>query len=237
MNVFLSHQKKKERKKYRVEAFSQEGEDLLLRRIFESQDTGFYVDVGAHHPMRFSNTYLFYNKGWRGINIDATPGSMLLFNRFRPQDINLEIPIAQEKKKMIYHIFNEPALNTFSRETAQQFLKNDRYRIVAEKELEALPLSAVLKTYLPQGQSIDFMSIDVEGLDYEILRSNDWDIFLPKVLLVEIHANTPEQILRNSITGFLAGLDYIFYAKTVYTCFFIQRSLYDKIHPVPSGDD
>ena len=58
-------------------SYSQEGEDLILERFFEGKEIGFFVDIGAHHPMRFSNTYIFYLKGWRGINVDATPGSMI----------------------------------------------------------------------------------------------------------------------------------------------------------------
>ena len=76
--------------RFATKSYSQEGEDLLLRRIFEHQKNGFYVDVGAHHPFRFSNTYLLYKCGWRGINIDAMPGSMRLFRRFRARDINIE---------------------------------------------------------------------------------------------------------------------------------------------------
>ena len=76
--------------RFATKSYSQEGEDLLLRRIFEHQKIGFYVDVGAHHPFRFSNTYLLYKRGWRGINIDAMPGSMRLFRKFRPRDTNIE---------------------------------------------------------------------------------------------------------------------------------------------------
>src|SRR3954469_4320493 len=79
-------------------AFSQEGEDLLLARMFEHQSEGFYVDVGAHHPQRFSNTHLLHQRGWRGINIDATPGSMAAFRRARPHDVNLEIAIAADRE-------------------------------------------------------------------------------------------------------------------------------------------
>src|SRR5215510_10661697 len=64
---------------YRRTSFSQQGEDLILARLFEGQRRGFYVDVGAHHPRRFSNTFLLYRRGWRGLNIDAAPGSMRLF--------------------------------------------------------------------------------------------------------------------------------------------------------------
>jgi hypothetical protein len=74
-------------------SWSQEGEDLILQRIFEGQTTGFYIDVGAHHPRRFSNTFSFYRLGWQGLNIDAMPGSMVAFEKDRPPDINLEIGI------------------------------------------------------------------------------------------------------------------------------------------------
>src|SRR4051794_14772116 len=67
-------------------SYSQEGEDMILRRFFEEHGKGFYVDVGAHHPKRFSNTYSFYKQGWSGINIDAMPGSMARFRRVRPRD-------------------------------------------------------------------------------------------------------------------------------------------------------
>ena len=70
--------------------YSQNGEDLILNRFLENKKNGFYIDIGAHHPIRFSNTYLFYKKGWRGINIDAMPGSMDLFNKIRSRDINIE---------------------------------------------------------------------------------------------------------------------------------------------------
>ncbi|HWR59941.1 MAG TPA: FkbM family methyltransferase, partial [Thermodesulfovibrionales bacterium] len=101
---------------FRTWSYSQEGEDLILRRIFSNITNGFYVDIGAHHPKRFSNTYLFYRQGWCGINIDAMPGSMKLFNKFRPRDINLEFAVANGNNKMTYYEFNLPALNSFSKD-------------------------------------------------------------------------------------------------------------------------
>ena len=66
---------------------------MILIRIFSNKSHGFFIDVGAHHPKRLSNTYYFYKRGWRGVNIDAMPGSMREFSKFRKRDINLEIPI------------------------------------------------------------------------------------------------------------------------------------------------
>src|SRR5580658_8816405 len=84
------------RKRYFRHSFSQEGEDMILASFFEGKKNGFYVDVGAHHPKRFSNTHHFYIRGWRGINVDATPGSMKLFRRTRPDDINIEAAVSDQ---------------------------------------------------------------------------------------------------------------------------------------------
>ena len=105
---------------YFFKSYSQEGEDMILNKIFEFKKNGFYIDIGAHHPKRFSNTYFFYKKGWMGINVDAKPGSMYLFNKIRPRDINLEIGLNNEKSVLKYYSFNEPALNTFDKELADE---------------------------------------------------------------------------------------------------------------------
>lgn len=98
----------------------QEGEDMILARYFESQSTtGFFVDIGAHRPKRFSNSYAFYRKGWRGINIDAMLVSMEIFKGDRKRDINIEIAISVEPHTMNYHIYNDPAMNSFSSELAK----------------------------------------------------------------------------------------------------------------------
>lgn len=208
--------------KYSNLSFSQEGEDLILNRILEGRQSGFYVDVGAHHPYRFSNTYLFYKKGWRGINIDPMPKSMELFEKERPEDINVEVGISSEKKDLIYYMFNEPALNTFSGNEASNKAKLKNYEIILKKKVKTLPLKEVLKEYMPENKSIDFMSIDVEGLDLEVLKSNDWNKFRPEYILIEdLNKNKIEDIITKSdIYKFLTERDYIFITKTFNTLFF-----------------
>jgi hypothetical protein len=93
--------------------FSQEGEDGLLERVCAGKLNGFYVDIGAHHPQRFSNTYVFYLKGWRGINVDPMPGSKQRFDILRDRDTNLEVGVSDVREELIYYSFKEPALNTF----------------------------------------------------------------------------------------------------------------------------
>jgi FkbM family methyltransferase len=210
---------------YSIKSYSQEGEDMILRRIFEKQKVGFYVDVGAHHPFRFSNTYHFYKQGWRGINIDAMPRSMESFKRFRSRDINLEMPIGNGDQVLTYFAFNEPALNGFSEKLSRERHGKDGYFIRQEIELKISKLSSVLDKYLPQSVKIDFLSIDVEGLDFDILQSNDWMKYKPKCILVEILASSLHEIENKEIAIFLKKYGYIVFAKAMNTVFFVQKSL------------
>lgn len=200
-------------------SFSQEGEDLVLMRMFEGQESGFYVDIGAHHPQRFSNTYLFYLKGWQGINIDAMPGSMDLFKKIRPRDINLEIAISDKEEILTYHEFNEPALNSFSVELSREYEKTSPYKIIKTWEIKTKPLADILESHLEVGQVIDFMSIDVEGLDYQVLVSNDWSKYRPSIILIEeLSMNLKDASSKVGI--FLRDQGYELFSKTFYTSFY-----------------
>jgi FkbM family methyltransferase len=201
-------------------SYSQEGEDMILRRIFENRANGFYVDVGAHHPKRFSNTYFFYKKGWKGINIDCNPGSMRLFQLFRKKDINLELAISNKFEQLKYHSYIEPAINTF---TPSIWDKNNNHILLKTMEIETVTLEFVLSRFLKEGTAIDFISIDVEGMDFKVLKSNNWSKFRPKIVLVEDTTNNDEYLMNSPIYQFLLEQEYVLYAKTINTLIFRER--------------
>jgi FkbM family methyltransferase len=210
---------------YALKSYSQEGEDMILRRLFEKQKKGFYIDVGAHHPKQFSNTFYFYKNGWKGINIDAMLKSMSLFNKIRPRDINLGIPISDKKQKLTYYMFDEPALNTFSKDLADERDGKNGYKIISEKDMETSTLEEVLEKHLPYGQKIDFMSIDVEGLDLQVLKSNNWWQFRPKFVLVEILGSSINDIADSKEYKYLSRVGYIVFAKAVNTVIFRREEI------------
>jgi len=202
-----------------LRSFGQNGEDLILDRMLEKEEAGFYVDVGAHHPVRFSNTYLFYRRGWRGINIDAQPGSMRLFRKHRPRDINIECGVAARAGTLSYFRFNEPALNTFDESEAK--LKDVApYRIIDRVEVGVRPLGDLLAEFLPAGQAIDFMTVDVEGLDAEVLGSNDWNRFRPRIVLAETLRTDILAIASCPTVRLLCEVGYKPVAKAYDTTFF-----------------
>jgi FkbM family methyltransferase len=206
-------------------SYSQEGEDMILSRFFGSKTHGFYVDIGAHHPQRFSNTYYFYLQGWRGINIDPLPGSMEAFNKTRPNDINLEVPISDSNQVLTYYQFNDPALNGFSDEISKERDGLDGYKIISTKELRTYRLDEILDKYLPINQEIDFLSVDVEGLDLQVLKSNNWQKYRPKMVLAEeLNRSSLCLAAESKLDSFMDEQDYQLYAKAVNTLFFVRKN-------------
>ncbi len=203
--------------------YGQEGEDLILNRLLDGQALGFYVDVGAHHPVRFSNTFLFYQRGWCGINIDAMPGSMKKFNKVRPRDINIECGVAGSACKLMYHRFNEPALNTFDASEAEDKNKPP-YQMIDTVEVAVERLDALLARYLPTGQQIDFLSVDVERKDEEVLRSNDWSRYRPRFILAETLRTDISSLGECPVVQFLRTVSYKPVGKAYNTSFFVREA-------------
>ena len=198
-------------------AYSQDGEDMILRRLFEGQKQGFYVDIGAHHPFRFSNTCYFHRRGWTGLNVDPNPDAIKAFHRDRPSDINVCVGVSDTEGELTIHFFNEPALNTFDADLASERSRIPGYRLLETRRIAVRGLDDLLTEYLPEDQVIDFLSIDVEGMDLSVLRSSDWSRFRPRVLLVEAHERTVQAIESDPINTFVAAAGYRLIAKTLNT--------------------
>lgn len=206
---------------YGQQSYAQEGEDILLfRYIGNNKSQGFYVDVGAHHPKRFSNTYYFYKQGWRGINIEPTPTNFELFKKERALDINLNVGVSNKEGYKTFYMFNEPALNTFSDEQKNMYQNIPSYVVQKVIEVKVQPLSYILDKYLPQNTEIDFLSIDVEGWDLEVLQSNNWTRYCPKFILIEDKGHSLRSVLNSPILSFLEERSYVAMAKTFNTLLF-----------------
>lgn len=201
--------------------FSQDGEDIVLKQIFAGRTSGFYVDIGAFHPTRYSNTYQFYLGGWRGINIDARPGAMKPFRKWRKRDINLETAIGEKEGQMTYYNLSQPAMNGFDKALTEQRLADDAsLKLIETVNMPVRRLSSVLQAHLPEGQDIDFMSIDVEGFDLQVLKSNDFERYRPRYMLVEVHQESIDAMTQCDIGRFLTAHDYTPIAKMVRTAVF-----------------
>lgn len=197
--------------------YSQEGEDIVLARLLERSPPGVYVDVGAHHPSRFSNTKLLYDAGWRGLNIDALPGSMGLFNKRRPRDVNLEVGVGVVSGEATYWQFVEPALSTFDSSVAATRLR-EGHELLRSVTLEVERLSTLIQRHLGAVR-VDLLTIDVEGRDLDVLRSLDWERVRPAVVCVESEADICD--VSAGPTRLLTDYGYRLYAATGLTRIFL----------------
>lgn len=176
-------------------SYSQKDEDVVIDKYFNYKNNGFYVDVGAYDPTRLSNTKRFYKKGWRGINIEPDINGYSNFLQQRPEDINLNIGIGKDNKELTFYVMTPNTLSTFSEEEKNEYLKKGYY-LKETSKVQVLPLKDVLNNYC-KDREIDFMSIDAEGHDMEVLESNDWDKYKPKIICIESYIHSKE-VLKNS---------------------------------------
>lgn len=202
--------------------YAQYGEDIMLHRILSdllgdpTRYRGVFVDVGAYHPVKYSNTYFFYKCGWRGINIDPRPGSMQLFEKIRPADINLELGVSDQEAVMTYYDLGEDStMNTFSLQHLEALgMTKSIQRTVP---VQTFRLSTLLDKHLT-GNSIDLLNIDAEGFDFEILQSNNWEKYRPLVICVELSpVKTINDILDTPTYLYLKGMGYDVYTKNYIT--------------------
>ena len=203
-------------------SYSQEGEDLVVDRMVEGKKNGFYIDVGAHHPYRYSNTYLFYKKGWKGVNIDPLPGLKTLFRLRRPRDTFVEMGVSLKPSRLTYFAFNEPALNTFDAALAFKRNGDKTCKLIARNEVMTDTLASILKS-INCPTDIDLLSVDVEGLDLEVLQSNDWTTFNPKIIIVECLASDLVRLPEDPIYLYLVNLSYKMIAKTGHSVIFQRK--------------
>lgn len=199
---------------------AQEGEDRVLARFIGARRDGYFVDVGAFDPIRFSNTWILYQQGWRGINIEPSPDGAERLRRVRPRDTTLNVGVAGVAGKMQYHAFNDPALNTFDADLAAARDDGRTYRIVGCSTVLVERLDVLLDRHVPPGQAIDLLTVDVEGLDLEVLGSSDWVRFRPEYVLAESLGFELDRASEAPLPAFMASIGYRLVAKTMNTLFF-----------------
>jgi FkbM family methyltransferase len=199
--------------------YSQHGEDVFALEFFKKKSTGFFVDVGAHHPFKLSNTYLLYKRGWRGINLEPDPRGFSLLKRYREKDINLNLAVT-EKGGVVEFISD----GVFSG------VKNEHYKHASKKrgdliQVKSMPLASVLEEYIDGEGAFDLLSVDCEGYDEFVLRSNDWERFRPKLVLVEDHPS-----LNSGTHAFLTSLGYEYLCRLWRTVAYVDKRDEETAH-------
>lgn len=170
-------------------SYAQNREDLLASAFFPDIEKGFYVDVGANHPIRHSVTKILYSKGWRGINVEPNPAMFELIECDRKEDINLNIGISNKGGELnlrLYHSSDGLAgLSTFSPFTKESYTSNTSEETKNYSDIK-VKVKTLYDIFIENNiKEIHFMKVDVEGFEYEVLEGNDWNKFRPQLICIE----------------------------------------------------
>lgn len=152
--------------------------------MLKNKKEGIYIDIGANDPNHWNNTKYFYNKGWSGINIEPNPELFSKLSKFRPRDINLNIGMGPKKGALKFYKMSDDKISTFDAATIPEF-ERAGHKVIETLELPVLPLKDIFEKYYPD-KKVDFISVDVEGFDLEVLKSNDWSKYRPVFVILEI---------------------------------------------------
>lgn len=194
-----------------ISSYSQIHEDLIIDIIINS-DKGFYIDIGANDPQHFSNTKRFYDKGWNGINIDPNPKCYEKFIETRTRDINLNMGISNKNGELNFYELTYTPLSSFNKEMA--IINAEKFGIKIEKEykVKVVSLKDIYEEFV-KDRIVDFISIDTEGHEMEVLSGNNWDLYRPKLLIIEtgrlhheiynfVVSKNYSPVIHNNLNGF-----------------------------------
>lgn len=162
-------------------SYSQTGEDALLRRWLPER-TGTYVDVGAGLPIKCSNSYFLYRRGWNGLLIEPIPQVAQALRRVRKRDVVIECVLAADKSERDFFQFDPYELSTIDYRVAEERQVLGE-KLVSKQRMKCLRLQDIVEKCNPLEPTL--LSIDAEGSDLSVLQGNDWENFLPRVICIE----------------------------------------------------
>ncbi|MBT8583023.1 FkbM family methyltransferase [Polynucleobacter paneuropaeus] len=185
-----------------------------------------YLDIGANHPTYLSNTALMYKNGGCGILIEPDPYLAKLLRRKRPRDRVIEAGVHfSGEKEADFYVLDSPTLNTFSEEEMMRYVAMG-HKLVSKLKVQLIDINLALE----MAGNLDFLNIDIEGLDYAVLATIDWNKFRPKCVCVETisYEKTQQPIKLKDIANLMLSQDYMLYADTYINSIFVDRHQWDQ---------
>ncbi|MCE2698725.1 MAG: FkbM family methyltransferase [Nostocales cyanobacterium LE14-WE4] len=187
-------------------SYAQNFEDVLLNRVFKYKSQGFYIDVGALHPTFDSVTKAFYDRGWSGINIEPIKEYYDVFQKERQRDINLNIALSNSEGNLeFFEVVGQQGNSTLNKQIAYE-IAQEKGLEVAQYNVSVKTLTSICQEYV--NQKVDFLKIDVEGLEEQVILGGNWEIFRPTVLIIETTLPNTNIRCENNIPNILADKDY-----------------------------
>lgn len=221
---------------YSKRIFSQCGEDLIIKELCKhicKEKNIKYLDIGANHPFSLSNTALLYfnNKpNGGGVLVEPNPEMAMLLKARRSSDhvLNAGVSSTGCEEELPFYVMDLHVLSTFSKVEADQYVKMG-HEIIEVLIIKTVNINDIFKEYFSDGE-IDFLNIDTEGLDFDILKTIDFKSYIPKVVCVETvdYRPTGKQKKQNDILKFLQSKGYVVYGETGLNTIFVKQNVLNE---------
>jgi FkbM family methyltransferase len=213
-------------------SYSQAGEDRILAFLFDTMGIRSisYLDIGANHPEIGNNTYLFYRKGSRGILIEPDPAFNQVLQKARPGDKIVQAAISdKETGEADFYIFNEPSINTLSKQEADLRQQSGKYFIKETQKIKLLTVEKIITDYMNNVMP-HLISLDVEGVDYDVLNAFDFSKYPVPVWVIETCEYSENHIKpkTTSIINLMLRKNYFIYADTYINSIFVNKEWFEN---------
>ena len=202
-------------KRYNI-SFAKSGEDIQLRKLINNNKPGVYFDIGCWDPIKASNTYYFSLRKWKGICVDPNPELKELYKAIRPNDIFINKGISSQTGEIIeYYMLGEDCKSSRNTLDKAFLAKNNLLdKITKTTSIQTIRLDALISENYSPNERLDFFDIDVEGLDLDVLKTNDWTKYRPKIVLIESDLSLKNDMI-SEITQYLESVDYSLIGKSL----------------------
>lgn len=215
-------------------SFAEHGEDIVIHRLLNWKPCGTYLDVGAYDPLRMSLTARLANYGWSGINIDIDERVIDKFSKIRKNDINIAAAIGTSDQNVTFRQYQDPVINTVS---AKQIMHLDEIqrsdglftKVENESQVICRSLGDVLGDCDSLIQDIDFVNLDIEGVELEALKGFPWMKYQPSVFAIEIHKLNLHKVMDSSIVEYMVSQGYRLQSYVFHTCIFVKKDFDEEI--------
>lgn len=208
-------------------SYSQSAEDLIINRYLEINNISEinYLDIGANDPIRYSNTYFFYKRGHRGVCIEPNPELVKKIKAQRPGDNVLNVGVGlTNQKEADFYVMNWDEFSTFSKERALSVQEHYKGRndIKTTLKIPLIDINELIKTHFGDS-GLKILNLDVEGIDFEIIKKLDFSMHRPKVICVEAIDVTQNDNKQVDFISFFKALDYKMFADTSVNYIFVDN--------------
>ena len=201
--------------------FSQGGEDVHILTLLDNKPNGFYLDIGSNEPINYSNTFKMYTLGWTGILVDGNPQLIEKAKRVRKKDICINALVSNEVREMDFYLSGSNLVSSVDPVHAASYThlegKTEKVR------MSSTTIDQIIAQHLPEGRTIDLLSIDVEGHDFAVLQSITLSKYRPRLILIEDLGQMKNDLDNNIYVRYLKTYRYVLVSTDKQNLYFMPE--------------